>query len=102
MPLGQLPTAITAHIVDGGVDPWYLVPPLRLNDVLKMHTEFSDSSLSSTSFVLVMNKDAYDRLPRDLKTVIDNNSGQAAANRRDWNESQLSAVSLGLESGSNE
>ncbi|HEX4407266.1 MAG TPA: TRAP transporter substrate-binding protein [Xanthobacteraceae bacterium] len=80
MPLGQLPTAITAHIVDGCVDPWYLVPPLRLNDVLKMHTEFSDSSLSSTSFVLVMNKDAYDRLPRDLKTVIDNNSGQAAAN----------------------
>jgi hypothetical protein len=26
-----------------------------------------------------MNKDAYDRLPRDLKTVLDNNSGQVAA-----------------------
>ena len=26
-----------------------------------------------------MNKSAYDRLPRDLKTIIDNNSGQAAA-----------------------
>jgi hypothetical protein len=26
-----------------------------------------------------MNKDAYDRLPRELKTVIDNNSGQVAA-----------------------
>ena len=75
----QLPMAITAHVIDGCIDPWHLVPPLRLNDLLKTHTEFSDSSLSSTTFVLVMNKDAYDRLPRDLKTVIDNNSGQFAA-----------------------
>ena len=37
------------------------------------------SSLSTTTFVLAMNKAAYDRLPRDLKTVIDDNSGQPAA-----------------------
>jgi hypothetical protein len=35
--------------------------------------------LSTATFVLAMNKTAYERLPRDLKTVIDNNSGQAAA-----------------------
>jgi hypothetical protein len=29
--------------------------------------------------VLAMNKAAYERLPRDLKTVIDNNAGQATA-----------------------
>jgi TRAP-type C4-dicarboxylate transport system substrate-binding protein len=79
MPEGQLPMAITARVIDGCIDPWHMVPPLRLNDLLKTHTEFSDSSLSSTTFVLVMNKDVYDRLPRDLKTVIDNNSGQFAA-----------------------
>jgi Bacterial extracellular solute-binding protein, family 7 len=66
-------------VIDGCIDPWHMVPPLRLNDLLKTHTDFSDTSLSSTTFVLVMNKDAYDRLPRDLKTVIDNNSGQFAA-----------------------
>jgi TRAP-type C4-dicarboxylate transport system substrate-binding protein len=76
---GQLPMAITARVIDGCIDPWHMVPPLRLNDLLKTHTEFSDSSLSSTTFVLVMNKDAYEWLPRDLKTVIDNNSGQFAA-----------------------
>jgi TRAP-type C4-dicarboxylate transport system substrate-binding protein len=79
MPLAQLPPAITQHVIDGCVDPWHVVPPLRLNDLLKTHTEFSDLSLSSTTFVLAMNKDAYDRLPRDLKTAIDNNSGQLAA-----------------------
>jgi len=79
MPIAQLPLAITQHIVDGCVDPWHMVPPLRLNDLLKTHTEFSDFSLSTTTFVLAMNKPVYDRLPRELKAVIDNNSGQFAA-----------------------
>jgi TRAP-type transport system periplasmic protein len=79
MPFPQLPLAITQHIIDGCVDPWHVVPPLKLNDLLKTHTDFSDSSLSTTTFVLAMNKAAYERLPRDLKTVLDNNSGQLAA-----------------------
>jgi len=79
VPDGQLPMAITEHVVGACIDPWHLVPPLRLNDLLKAHTEFSDLSLSSTTFVLAMNKDAYDRLPRDLKPVIDRNSGLLAA-----------------------
>jgi len=79
MPLSQLPLAITQHIVDGCIDPWHMVPTLRLNDLLKTHTDFSDSALSTTTFVLAINKAAYERLPRDLKTVLDNNSGQVAA-----------------------
>ena len=79
MPSAQLPLAIAQHVIDGGIDPWDMVPTFKLNDLLKTHTEFSDSSLSTTTFVLAMNKGAYDKLPRDLKTVIDNNSGQPAA-----------------------
>jgi TRAP-type transport system periplasmic protein len=79
MPSAQLPLAITQHVVDGCVDPWDMVPALKLADLLKAHTEFAESSLSTTTFVLAMNRAAYDRLPRDLKTVIDNNSGQHAA-----------------------
>ncbi len=79
MPIAQLPLAVTQHVVDGCVDPWHIVPALRLNDVLKTHTEFSDVSLSSTTMVLAMNKAVYERLPRDLKTILDSNSGQVAA-----------------------
>ena len=79
MPNAQLPLAITQHVVDGCIDPWDMMPALKLNDLLKTHTEFADSSLSSTTYVLVMNKASYDRLPRDLKDVVDANSGQAAA-----------------------
>jgi TRAP-type C4-dicarboxylate transport system substrate-binding protein len=79
MPSEELPMAISQRVVDGCLDPWHLVPPFRLNDLLKNHTEFSDWSLSSTTYVLAMNQPAYDRLPRDLKIVLDNNSGQLAA-----------------------
>jgi hypothetical protein len=56
-----------------------MVPPFRLNDLLKAHTEFADLSLSSRTYVLAMNKPAYERLPRDLQTVLDNNSTELAA-----------------------
>jgi TRAP-type transport system periplasmic protein len=79
MPSAQLPLAIARHVVDGGVDPWHMAPALRLYDLLKTHTDFADASFSTTTFVLAMNKASYERLARDLKTVIDNNSGQVAA-----------------------
>jgi len=79
MPSEELPMAVSQRVVDGCVDPWHLLPPFRLGDLLKNHTEFSDWSLSSTTYVLAMNQAAYDRLPRDLKIVLDNSSGQLAA-----------------------
>jgi TRAP-type transport system periplasmic protein len=79
MPSAQLPLAITQHVVDGCIDPWHMVPSLKLGDLLKAHTEFADVSFSSRTFALVMNKTSYDRLPRDLKAVIDANSGLPAA-----------------------
>jgi len=79
MPSQELPAALAAHVIDGCVDPWHMVPPFRLNDALKTHTEFSDLSLSSRVYVLAMNKPLYERLPRDLKAVLDANSGQLAA-----------------------
>ncbi len=78
-PIPQVPMAIAAQAIDGCLDPWDVVPGLRLYDLLKSHTDFAESSLSTTAFVLAMNKAAYDRLPRELKTAIDNNSGQIAA-----------------------
>jgi TRAP-type transport system periplasmic protein len=79
MPNAQLPLAIVKHVVDGGVDPWHVAPALRLYDLLKAHIDFADASLSTTTFVLAMNKASYDRLSRELRTVLDDNSGQLAA-----------------------
>jgi TRAP-type transport system periplasmic protein len=78
-PALQVPVALSAHAIDGCLDPWDAVPGLRLNESLKNHTDFAERALSSTVFALVMNRQAYERLPGDLKTVIDDNSGQVAA-----------------------
>ena len=36
--------AIAGHVIDGCLDPWDVVPGLRLNDALKNHTDFAESS----------------------------------------------------------
>jgi TRAP-type C4-dicarboxylate transport system substrate-binding protein len=79
VPTPQVPMALTAHAIDGCLDPWDAVPGLRLNELLKNHTAFGESALSTATFVLAMNKTTYERLPRELKAVFDNNSGQAVA-----------------------
>jgi TRAP-type C4-dicarboxylate transport system substrate-binding protein len=79
MPSGQLPLAVTRHLVDGCVVPWNMVPALKLDALFKAHTDFGESSLSTRTFVLAMNQAAYNGLPADLKKVIDDNSGQVAA-----------------------
>ena len=101
MPSAQLPVAITEHVVDGCLDPWHLVPPLRLNDLLRSHTEFSDYSPSARTYVLAMNKASYDRLPRELKSVIDSNSGQIAAAMAGamWDQQASAVANMVVERG---
>ena len=79
MPSGQLPFAIARHVVDGCILPWDMAPALKLDDLLKAHTDFADNALSTTTAVLAMNKTSYEKLPADLKKVIDDNSRQVAA-----------------------
>jgi TRAP-type transport system periplasmic protein len=79
VPVPQVPMAVSGHAIEGCLMPWDAVPALRLNDLLKQHTDFADSALSTSTFVLAMNKSVYDHLPSDLKAVIDKNSGLEAA-----------------------
>ena len=101
MPSAQLPVAITEHVVDGCLDPWHLVPPLRLNDLLRCHTEFSGHSPSARTYVLAMNKASYDRLPHELKSVIDSNSGQVAAAMAGamWDQQAAAVANMVVERG---
>jgi TRAP-type transport system periplasmic protein len=101
MPSAQLPVAITEHVVDGCLDPWHLVPPLRLNDLLRFHTEFSDHSPSARTYVLAMNRASYDRLPHELKSVIDSNSGQVAAAMAGamWDQQAAAVANMVVERG---
>ncbi len=80
MPVPAFPEALSKGIVDGGVIPWEIVPPLKVHELADSHTEIGgDRALYNTYFIWAMNKDSYERLPDDLKAVIDANSGLEAS-----------------------
>ena len=101
MPISQVLLALSGRVINGCLDAWDAAPGLKLYDVLKAHTDFADAALSTTAFVLAMNRGAYDRLPRPLKSVIDANSGQPAAGMAGamWDVEAAGAVALARERG---
>jgi TRAP-type C4-dicarboxylate transport system substrate-binding protein len=67
---------LSKGVVDGGVIPWEIVPPLKVQELADSHTQIGgDRALYNTFFIWGMNKAKYDSLPDDLKAIIDNNSG---------------------------
>ncbi|WP_424967287.1 TRAP transporter substrate-binding protein [Dinoroseobacter sp. S375] len=80
MPVPAFPESLSKGIVDGGVIPWEIVPPLKVHELADSHTQIGgDRALYNTFFVWGMNKASYDRLPEDLKAIIDANSGLEAS-----------------------
>ncbi|MDJ1158520.1 TRAP transporter substrate-binding protein [Chelatococcus sp. SYSU_G07232] len=80
MPIPQVPESLAQRVIDGCVVPWEVVPAIKVQELVKYHTEIPGSpTLYTSTFILAMNKAKYEGLPADLKTVIDANSGLVAA-----------------------
>ncbi|MBO6900145.1 MAG: TRAP transporter substrate-binding protein [Rhizobiaceae bacterium] len=76
MPVPQVTEALSKGVIEATVIPWEVTPALKVAELVGNHTTFGgDHALYTTTFVLAMNKDSYERLPDDLKKVIDDNSG---------------------------
>ena len=60
-------------VIDGVMFPWEGQVTFRLNELATKHTEVG--GLYTLAFVVTMNKDIYNKMPKDLQQVIDNNSG---------------------------
>ncbi len=80
MPVPAVPEAVSKGVIDGAVIPWEITLPLKMSELVNNHTAFSgDRGLYTATFVFAMNQASYDKLPDDLKKVIDDNSGMMAA-----------------------
>ena len=92
MPLPAIPDAVGKGTIDGFLLPWEVMPSLKLQEMVKFHSETDPSrpALYSAVFVFAMNQAKYDSLPADLKKVIDNNSGAALSQQigKIWDGSQ--------------
>lgn len=75
MPVPAVPEALSKGVISATTIPWEVTPALKVPELVKNHTEFSDKALYTLTFVLAMNKAKFDGLPDDLKKVIDDNSG---------------------------
>jgi TRAP-type C4-dicarboxylate transport system substrate-binding protein len=75
MPVPAVPEQLSKGVIDGALLPWEVSASLRIGELVKNHTEFPDRGIYVATFILAMNKDAYDRLSPDLKAVIDAASG---------------------------
>ncbi len=91
MPLPAVADAVSKATIDGFALPWEVIPSVKLQELVKYHTETDPSrpALYSATFVLAMNQARYDGLPADLKAVIDRNSGAglSAMAGKTWDES---------------
>ncbi len=75
MPVPAVSEGLSKGVIDGTTIPWEVTTALKVSELVEFHTEFEGPALYTLTFVLAMNKGAYEGLPDDLKTVMDENSG---------------------------
>ncbi len=76
MPVPAVTEALSKGVIDGTTIPWEVTPALKVAELVKNHTTFAGrDGLYTQTFAFSMNKASYEKLPADLKKVIDANSG---------------------------
>lgn len=83
MPPAQMTEAISKGVVDGASAVWEVIIPTKLDEVTRFHMETPDNqpAMGATVLTLLMNKDRYERLPADLREIMDRHSGLALVER---------------------
>lgn len=76
LPVTDVYTSLQRGVLDGLSLPWDAMGSFKLTELANTHTNIP---FYSSAIVVTMNKGKYDKLPQDLKQVIDNNSGQMMA-----------------------
>jgi TRAP-type C4-dicarboxylate transport system substrate-binding protein len=76
LPVPAVTEALSKGVIDGATIPWEVTPALKVSELVRNHTTFAGKQgLYTQTFAFSMNRAAYDKLPPDLKAVIDKNSG---------------------------
>ena len=104
MPVPAVGEALSKGVISATTIPWEVVPALKVQQIVKNHTGFSgDKGLDMQTFAVAMNKGAYDKLPADLKKIIDANSGveTAAAFGKVMDEADKVGLVLAKKAGNN-
>ena len=103
MPLPQVPEAVAKGVIDGFLLPWEVIPSVKLQEMVKYHSETDPSrpALYTSVFIMAMNPAKYNALAPDLKAIIDRNSGAvlSAAAGKIWDDSQIAGRKPAVDRG---
>lgn len=95
MPPAQVTEAISKGVVDGASAVWEVMLPTKLDEVTKFHFETPPERpvMGATVLAVLMNKQKYEALAPDLKSIVDKTSGLALVERygRVWDEATITA-----------
>ncbi|MFK7997076.1 MAG: TRAP transporter substrate-binding protein [Granulosicoccus sp.] len=75
MPVPAVSEALSKGVIDGTTIPWEVTTALKVPELVEFHTEFEGPALYNLTFVLAMNKEAFEAMPDDLQAVVNENSG---------------------------
>jgi TRAP-type transport system periplasmic protein len=104
MPVPAVTEALSKGVIDGTTIPWEVTPALKVSELVKNHTTFAgQQGLYTQTFAFSMNRASYDKLPADLKKVIDSNSGieTAAMFGRAMDEGDKAGRAIAEKAGNN-
>jgi TRAP-type C4-dicarboxylate transport system substrate-binding protein len=104
MPVPAVTDALSKGTIDGTTIPWEVTPSLKVTELVKNHTTFAGrQGLYTQTFAFSMNKASYDKLPPDLKKVIDANAGieTAALFGRAMDEGDKAGRAIAEKAGNN-
>ena len=96
LPLPRIPPALSKGVIDGVTLPYEIAPAVKTQDLVSHFSILSGSQprLGTNVFTFLMNKSSYNKLPGDLKKVIDDNSGRNIARRAGQNWMDIEAPGL--------
>lgn len=100
IPLPGIYEALSRGQVDGMYINWAITLPYKFYEVTKHHT---DTTLFQGNLLTLMRQDAYDKLPDDLKKVIDASSGIERSKElgRIWDSQTQPAKDAMIKNGNN-
>ncbi len=80
-PLPRIPQMISKGVIEGAMLPFEIAPAIKMQELATHFTQLSGDQprMNTSTFSFLMNKKSYNKLPADLKKVIDKNSGRGIA-----------------------
>ena len=88
LPLPQIPQALSKGVIDGVTLPYEIAPAVKTPDLVSHFSTLAGPQprLGTNVFTFLMNRKSYEKLPGDLRKVIDDNSGRNIAEMagRNW------------------